>query len=721
LTNAQLTQAKIAVSAAAGAIVYYTAQDPAEVPNFVEQSTFNLACGDYLWVEVFSANHDAYNIYLVEIRQSSTVIEDITLDGRSATGGTALSGVPIPQAGNGVGTPGSSWNDPAIVDGEVWYGVSQEGTALDVEVTPPAGNTTYKFAVAASGVEPVFADAASVTVVNGSYLYIESTSNSEKAYYKLKLLSKTNNTTLTSVTIGGDQMVLGQKGTHSFAGSEAYGNYSDGAELAANNGSVYFAPNFAALNSLAIVAVPQDSSASVTFAHVQDTRAAGFDTGASPLSNVLADDYIVAEVSSALGEKAWYKFQVHIPAVDITVGGTPVVAGRNDVRDFGWLGLTTYPANPIPAVLVSNLSAPGISVTAKAGVTSPTIEYLLGTIPSGFGNELSGYNALPWSTVFPTVTDGSTVIIRVKSPSVAGLFGFDNTQHSAIQIYENAPPKITNLTVGGTVALNADGSVTGGVSTTTPAGAPGVVLGTPNIVPGSAVAGTISLNGVQADDKGVQAVGNSQTTFRYATGATAPAVTAADWKAMTQGPDDAKGNIQFSAPSFTFADQDTFWVEATTSNAAITDKTNYYKFTVNVASLSVADAVLDALQVGGFPTYPGGVVVPNTNWGTPDANFASVVAGAVTLTTDEATSEQYSGTPTDGPNICYTVGPNATGGRVAKTAGGNPGTGDWKSITAGGFGPEYPQMVFSDQDVLWVEVTAGAFTNYYKIVVTVTP
>jgi hypothetical protein len=30
-------------------------------------------------------------------------------------------------------------------------------------------------------------------------------------------------------------------------------------------------------------------------------------------------------------------------------------------------------------------------------------------------------------------------------------------------------------------------------------------------------------------------------------------------------------------------------------------------------------------------------------------------------------------------------------------------------------------MVFSDQDVLWVEVTAGAFTNYYKIVVTVTP
>jgi hypothetical protein len=76
--------------------------------------------------------------------------------------------------------------------------------------------------------------------------------------------------------------------------------------------------------------------------------------------------------------------------------------------------------------------------------------------------------------------------------------------------------------------------------------------------------------------------------------------------------------------------------------------------------------------------------------------------------------------PALGPNVGFTVVESATG-RVAKTTGADPVEADWKSTSPGFFGPEYPQMIFSNNDVLWVEVKLETFTNYYKIVVTVTP
>jgi hypothetical protein len=71
-----------------------------------------------------------------------------------------------------------------------------------------------------------------------------------------------------------------------------------------------------------------------------------------------------------------------------------------------------------------------------------------------------------------------------------------------------------------------------------------------------------------------------------------------------------------------------------------------------------------------------------------------------------------------GPNICVTVGQYAVF-RVAKTTGDAPQEADWKTSAQGMFGTEYPQLVFENNDILWIEGSAGNFKQFYKIVVTV--
>jgi hypothetical protein len=136
---------------------------------------------------------------------------------------------------------------------------------------------------------------------------------------------------------------------------------------------------------------------------------------------------------------------------------------------------------------------------------------------------------------------------------------------------------------------------------------------------------------------------------------------------------------------------------------------NYYGITLTKAG----PPTMTSLMIGGYTGFGGGVDV--TNIGTPAEALDNVVAGSVTLTTEQATTEAMSGTPANGPNI-NGVAPTGITLRYAKTTGVNPQTGDWQAPA----GYTLIQFIFTNNDVLWVEATKGSSVVYYKIVVTVT-
>lgn len=140
---------------------------------------------------------------------------------------------------------------------------------------------------------------------------------------------------------------------------------------------------------------------------------------------------------------------------------------------------------------------------------------------------------------------------------------------------------------------------------------------------------------------------------------------------------------------------------------------NYYGITLTKAG----PPELTSLQIGGFPGFGGGVTV--SNLGTPNAVLGSVTAGSVSLTTAQATTETMSATPELGPNVSASGSVN-TDFRYAKTTGTVPVGSDWKAAAQGPYGLTYPQFIFADNDVLWIEATRDENILYYKIAVTVT-
>jgi hypothetical protein len=214
------------------------------------------------------------------------------------------------------------------------------------------------------------------------------------------------------------------------------------------------------------------------------------------------------------------------------------------------------------------------------------------------------------------------------------------------------------------------------------------------------------MSGTLNDGPNIGVTVEEGAAFRVSKAADSALPTEGDWKSLTPG--------DFPAyPQLIFANGDTLWIEVSAGQLK-----QYYKFVVIVSD----GPAITALQIGEYPGYGSGKEIALSAFGTPAATMGAVVAGSnITLTTAEATNETMSGTPANGPNICVTIEEAATF-RVAKVAGdGEPGEGAWKSPVMGGFGLEYPQLIFADGDVLWIEVSAGSEKQYYKFAITVTP
>jgi hypothetical protein len=363
LNAGQRTNAEVVVNKGQdGQTILLAASKPYEMPDdFNETATaFNFDVLDILWVEVFSENHDDYQIYAIEIKTSTPTIADVTLGGRSAVGGILPNGRPIQQYGTGLGTPNAVL--ASATDGEIWFGTSETGT-LAVEATPEDSATIVLIATGAAGASETalfpagYTSPAQITPVNGNYLYIKAVSadaDGETIYYKLKIVTKDNGLAISGVTLqaaGGSAVPfnVGVIGTNGFGGGENHGN---GAQLAVENSyqNIIQGASFTANVTVNIGTVPNGSTiryGHTDFFNAQEGVEPPDSSGASitltyqessTLTGVTTNEYIAVEVTNALGDKGWYAFRVaignHTDITALTVGGE-IINIANAKNDAG--------------------------------------------------------------------------------------------------------------------------------------------------------------------------------------------------------------------------------------------------------------------------------------------------------------------------------------------------------------------------------------------------
>jgi hypothetical protein len=327
LTISQLADASVEVEKSEGGSIVYFAKAAKEVePNFVYETSFSFENDDRLYVEVFSPNLDAYLIYQVIIYRRTNV----ALDGRDA---------------RTLAPPAATYDQAG--EGELWFGASKAGTPLSVSVIPEEGVTTYQIARVQSATGTPNYDStdgpASYSINNGDYIYVKTTAASGVLVYKFICVVKGDSTDLTGITINGVPVTLGPKGTDSFIGIEAYGNYTLGAELAPGEpldpsdpyGGTRESPSVyrpaTRWTNIEVNATPADSNATVTYDHTYNHKGEilEFENTTGSLGNLPTGEYVGIEVTSEIGDKGWYKVRVAYGSTDtalsdIKVGGVSV-------------------------------------------------------------------------------------------------------------------------------------------------------------------------------------------------------------------------------------------------------------------------------------------------------------------------------------------------------------------------------------------------------------
>jgi hypothetical protein len=700
LTPDKLANAKVEVSTAAGGSkVYYFAGKPAEivVPDFVESSTLDLVYGDSLYVEVFSENHDAVLIYQIGVVSTAPIVSDITLGGRSATGGTLAAGQAISQFGTGVGIPGKTWNDPAITEGSVFYGSSQNGTDLPLGITVENPDTPISIAVVANGTtEPTFAASeGTITATDGSYLYIKADSiaqGEDSGYYKIKLVQKNDNRALTTVKFGTQTMITGVMGTHSYAGSEAYGQYSDGAELAVSGG-VWNWTDLTGLNNVVIDVTPEYAGLTFTFGQGINNRDATIVYSALPGNkqvNLKVGAWIGMEVTSELGEKGWYKFQVEDKSVVTSIGIGSLTAaspGKMTITNAGSGSFTTS-GTPSQLGISSTLTgANAVTITAP-GVVNPVFESRLGTAtayPSAWGGAALPSDVDPQFQSVNDVADGNVVWVRLTADNVGMV------HYYAVSVLDSSIlPSITALNIGGTAGWVG---VTGGTNVND--------FGTSNADTGQVIAGSITLTPAGANNALITPTLGNGTILRVAV--TAGDTVPPDW-------------IASSGAYLTFADNSYLWLELSRTGQKL-----YYKILVSAPPPTEADAKLTALGIGGelnWTTFTYDPLVYAT-LGTPNNVIGSVAAGSITLTTAQAGGDFGAGFFGANPNSLIGVPGEGVVVQYAKTTGAEPAA--WDDVGVNDLYWPTPIYTYANNDVIWAKCSISTFTRYYKIIVTVTP
>lgn len=488
---------------------------------------------------------------------------------------------------------------------------------------------------------------------------------------------------LASVTINGVAVDIGFKGTVGFAGSEGWGFNNGGAQ----NGGIYSAPDAAALSSVTVVAVPQDSGASVGYAfsaysasppaNAADPEFSSPETfSSSGALGALSDlDFIAVEVTK--GEnKAWYKFRVAIDAP--LLGANGVSAGGTKlgwtIPDLQWThnqgayfhnNVGPNPEQSIGLIIQDTLPLAGRTLTADVpeGATATW------GISTG-GNNNTGVTAPaawnPITTALPsTITSGSLLTVRVVKGG--------KTLYYNWWVYSTGDVKLSTLSVAGNVVDPA--KLTAFTDSWSGAALKEIIVpveDTEAILEGAKIAWTEPLG---------------MGLAIAVTDGTSPAED--DWQGTSRGQNESYA-IVVQPPAVDLKNNDVLSIRA-----KISEKVWYYKAKISFRSLEATDADLTGLSVGG---------VAVTNLGTPGDSVQVATAGQpLTLNLTQAT----------GAAIAPLGGPNAEFLFIKGDGTATPGnTAGWSSTGT---------ISFDTGDYLIIQAFAGELpSKYYKFQVTVT-
>lgn len=477
LTSAQMNNAEVVITKGQdGQKIYLATAKPSVMPDFVENITsFHFDPLDYLWVEVFSENHDDYKVYAIQIMTSTPTILDVTLGGRSAVGGVYPNGERFQQYGKGMGI--HNIDLAQTQEGEIWFGNNENGTQLNVIATPEDIDSTVLIATgtandsAATLFPPNYTSPASITVNNGNYLYIKSISadaeNGETIFYKLKLVAKSTNLDISDITIqanGGNPVsfVAGAPGTNGFGGGE---NHRDGAQLDPGNGAkniLQIDPGTPIEVTVLIGTPPAGSKVRYGCTDFFNAQEDVFSSGHkmlvyqenNVLSNVTSLDYIAVEVENELGDKGWYAFRVAIgPSSDVTtmeINGTTV--NLDEARNPNLSGINRYQYRPAISPVDSDGDGLWDNITFRLAGFDHSVSSVRITTANTINEVVADEDWIPistddFSTSFNNVIGTSNfVFVHLKNPD-------DLEYYYKVQAaYGNDEYTMTALTIDGSPA-----------------------------------------------------------------------------------------------------------------------------------------------------------------------------------------------------------------------------------------------------------------------------
>lgn len=366
LVASQMADAVVETDAASGAYVYLDKKKLGEEPvNFAEvtgESKFTFEHGDLLFVELFSANHDNYLIYAVQIRNRSPVVSNIALNSVFA---------------KSLGTPGKTIAE--AVAGEVYFDVSRAGAFLPISVATEREDTEFKVG---TGAPPSFDSAQYVKAVNNEFIYVESRSGEESGdtlYYKLQMKAIT---APGSITIGGVPVSFGSVGT-TFANA----GYDAAGQLATFSRSL--------LSNVEVSITPAPSSALTIRYGWSKASGTAPDTWSSSLGSVHSGSYVGIEVTNPeVGAAYYYKFRVMAASASTTatisaatIDGGPAAPGtigtawNNPSTNIVDVSVNGLPKNIVIAA-TANDNASIRYGTTMAAATAPANWSVNGTLPN---------------------------------------------------------------------------------------------------------------------------------------------------------------------------------------------------------------------------------------------------------------------------------------------------------------------------------------------------
>jgi hypothetical protein len=194
--------------------VYYAAAGNSEVPDFVEESTFDLLGVPYLYIEVFSPNKDAVQFYKIHVNVATPRVSALSLIFPSWVDGKG--NVVTVEKPVTLGTPGDTYATAGSSTFSVGASKLPANISILANVEQPL--TTLKYAVTANAdAAPAFSDAdaayQNVSINDGSVVHVEGTGSDGETQFFYKVAITAVGDAITGLTVGGIAASLGTPGT----------------------------------------------------------------------------------------------------------------------------------------------------------------------------------------------------------------------------------------------------------------------------------------------------------------------------------------------------------------------------------------------------------------------------------------------------------------------------------------------------------------------------